>query len=96
MSQDAKGSIGSSFGACLDDQGIRAEVESRAVKEIIADQIAAAMKEQGLTKVAMAARMGTPRMQLDRLLDPNNESVTLATLQRAAHAIGRRLSIELT
>jgi antitoxin HicB len=95
MKKTEKGRIGSSFDDFLDGQGIRAELEGRAVKEIIADQIAAAMKEEGLTKVAMAARMGTPRMQLDRLLDPNNQSVTLATLQRAAHAVGRSLSIQL-
>ena len=53
------------------------------------------MREQGLTKSALAKRMHTSRAQLDRLLDPENESVTLATLTRAARVVGRQLKIEL-
>jgi DNA-binding phage protein len=53
------------------------------------------MRDQGVTKSALAKRMQTSRAQLDRLLDPDNESVTLATLTRAAHAVGRKLRLEL-
>lgn len=53
------------------------------------------MRDQGLTKSALAKRMRTSRAQLDRLLDPENESVTLGTLTRAAYAVGRRLRMEL-
>ena len=53
------------------------------------------MDQQGLTKSEMAARMKTSRQQLDRLLDPDNPSVTLATLRRAASAVGRNLRVEL-
>ncbi len=53
------------------------------------------MKEEGLSKTAMASRMETSRSALERLLDPDNESVTLATLQKAAAAIGRQLRLEL-
>ena len=91
-----KGRIGASFAEFLDEQGIREEVEGHAVKELIAEQIGAAMKEEGLSKVAMAERMHTTRAQLDRLLDPANPSVTLATLQRAAKAVGRHLTIALS
>lgn len=91
-----KGRIGGGFAEFLDEQGIREEVEGLAVKELIAEQIAAAMKEKGLTKVAMAELMHTTRAQLDRLLDPGNPSVTLTTLQRAAKAVGRNLTISLT
>jgi DNA-binding phage protein len=91
-----KGRIGDSFAAFLDEQGIREEVEGQAVKELIAEQISAAMKAEGLSKVAMARRMHTTRAQLDRLLDPTNPSVTLATLQRAAKAVGRHLTIGLS
>ena len=66
-----------------------------AFKEIIADQIKVAMDKKGLSKTAMAARMKTSRRQLDRLLDPANTSVTLATLRRAASAVGRNLRVEL-
>jgi len=53
------------------------------------------MREQGLTKSELAQRMQTSRAQLDRLLDPENESVTLGTLARAARAVGRQLKMEL-
>ena len=70
-------------------------MEDLALKEIIADQLVHAMKKAGITKTAMAARMGTSRRQLDRLLDPRNQSVTLLTLRRAATAVGRTLRVEL-
>ena len=62
---------------------------------MIARQLDSLMEEQGLTKSALAKRMKTSRAQLDRLLDPENESVTLGTLTRAAHAIGQQLRMEL-
>jgi antitoxin HicB len=90
-----KGKIGSSFDSYLEEEGIREEVEDLALKEIIADQIASAMKKDGITKSRMALRMRTSRRQLDRLLDPRNTSVTLLTLRRAAAALGRKLRVEL-
>lgn len=83
------------FDDFLAEQGLLASAEERALKEIIAEQIIEAMTNQKLTKTAMAQRMNTSRRQLDRLLNPNKESVTLATLQRAAHAVGRRLQVSL-
>lgn len=83
------------FDEFLASDGLLAVCEEEAIKEIIADQIRAAMKEQHLTKTAMAERMKTDRRQLDRLLDPTNPSVTLSTLRRAAAAVGRTLRVEL-
>src|ERR1700754_3671214 len=83
------------FDAFLEEQGLLAQAEEAALKEIIAGQIKAAMAEEKLTKTEMAARMHTDRRQLDRLLDPSNPSVTLSTLRRAASAVGRTLRIEL-
>ena len=83
------------FDEFLAEQGLLAACEDHAIKEIIADQIAEAMKALDLTKSAMAARMKTSRRQLDRLFDPTIPSVTLDTLQRAAAAVGRSLRIEL-
>ena len=87
--------IGSTFESWLDEQGFREEATTSAIKAVIAFQIAEAMKQRGLTKSAMAAQMRTSRAQLDRLLDPDNNSVTLYTLQRAAAIIGRELRLEL-
>ncbi|MPZ30877.1 MAG: helix-turn-helix domain-containing protein [Rhodospirillales bacterium] len=83
------------FDGFLAREGMLAETEELALKEIIADQVREAMKERGLTKTEMAARMKTDRRQLDRLLDPKNPSVTLSTLRRAAAAVGRSLRVEL-
>jgi transcriptional regulator GlxA family with amidase domain len=96
MKRRKKGSIGEeTLDEFLAGQGMLAACEDHAIKEIIADQLAEAMKRQGLTKSAMAARMKTSRRQLDRLFDPAVTSVTLDTLRRAASAVGRTLRIEL-
>jgi hypothetical protein len=83
------------FDDFLEKDGLLAETEEAAIKHIIADQIRVVMGKQRISKTAMAARMKTSRRQLDRLLDPGNPSVTLATLRRAASAVGRRLKVEL-
>jgi DNA-binding Xre family transcriptional regulator len=90
-----KGRIGSSFDDFLKADGIYAEVTARAIKRVIVRQLDALMEEEGLTKTELAKRMKTSRAQLDRLLDPDNESVTLGTLTRAAQAVGRQLRMEL-
>ena len=87
--------IGASFDDFLAEEDILEEVETLAIKRILARQVRAAMQAQKLTKKAMAARMGTSRSALDRLLDPDNTSVTLRTLQKAASTVGRRLRLEL-
>ena len=83
------------FDEFLAQQGILGACEERAIKEIIGEHLAEAMKTQGITKTAMAERMKTSRRQLDRLLNPATPSVTLDTLQRAASAVGRTLRVEL-
>jgi antitoxin HicB len=88
-------SIGSSFEDFLKEEGIYEEVQAQAVKEVLAWQIEQAIKTQGLTKAEMARRMQTSRVQLDRLLDPKNTSVTLHTLQRAAAILGKRVRLDL-
>ena len=90
-----KGRIGSSFDDFLKQEGIYEAVSARAIKRVIARQLDALMRDQGITKSELAKRMETSRAQLDRLLDPENESVTLATLTRAAQAVGRQLRMEL-
>jgi antitoxin HicB len=90
-----KGRIGSSFDDFLKQEGIYEEVTARAIKRVIAGQLDALMADQGITKSELAKRMKTSRAQLDRLLDRDNESVTLGTLTRAAQAVGRHLKMEL-
>ncbi|GIK82014.1 MAG: XRE family transcriptional regulator [Pseudorhodoplanes sp.] len=94
MKKRRKGRVGSSFDDFLKSDGSYDEVTARAVKRVLVRQLDALMQEEGLTKSALARRMRTSRAQLDRLLDPDNESVTLGTLTRAAQAVGRNLRLE--
>jgi DNA-binding Xre family transcriptional regulator len=87
--------IGSSFESFLEEEGRREESEIVALKRVLAWKIGQAMREQALSKTAMADRMETSRSQLDRLLDPENTSVTLHTIQRAAMCVGLKLRLEL-
>ena len=79
----------------LREQGVYEGTTERAVKRVLAFQLAAAMKEARISKVEMARRLATSRSQLDRLLDPENDGVTLAVLARAAQAVGRSIRLEL-
>jgi antitoxin HicB len=72
-----------------------AGVDEAAVKEVIAWQVAQAMRERGISKTEMAGAMQTSRTQLDRLLDPSNTGVALHTLYRAAAVLGKRLRVEM-
>jgi predicted XRE-type DNA-binding protein len=87
--------IGSSFADFLDEEGMLEDCTHTAIKRVIAWQVEQAMQARGLTKAAMARQMHTSRAALDRLLDPENSSVTLHTLQRAAAVIGKRIHIQL-
>jgi len=80
--------------AFLAGDGTRETFEAIALKEVLAWQLGNAMKEQNISKRSLAAQMGTSRSQIDRLLDPKDGNVTLATLQRAAQMVGRKVRIE--
>jgi antitoxin HicB len=95
MTKKQKGRIGPSFDDFLKDEGIYEVVTARAIKRVIARQLDALMQEQGISKTELAKTMKTSRAQLDRLLDPENESITLGTLPRVAQAVGRNLRMEL-
>ena len=88
--------LGSTLDSFLKERGVLKEFRAAAIKEVIAWQIDKAMKDQKLSKNKMAALMQTSRAQLDRLLDPEQGNVTLDTLHRAAHVLGRELRIELS
>ncbi len=86
---------GSDFDAFLREEGLAAEAEAVAVKRVLAHQFEMAMKRRHLSKISMAKRMETSRSALDRLLDPENSSVTLQTMERAACVLGKKLRISL-
>ena len=87
--------IGSNFDDFLQEEGLLAEAEATAVKRVLAHQIEKEMAERNLTKSALADRMRTSRSSLDRLLDPENASVTLLTLESVALALGKKLKVQL-
>ena len=86
--------MGSNLDDFLREEQLLNSVETAAVKRVIAFQIEREMKRRKLTKMAMAGRMKTSRAGFERLLDPNNRSVTLSTLERAASVLGKKLRIE--
>jgi antitoxin HicB len=79
----------------LKKEGKLEEFEAVAIKQVLAWQIAEAMKAQKLSRKRLAERMKTSRSQISRLLDPKDGNVTIATLQRAARIVGRTLRLEL-
>ena len=87
--------IGSNFDNFLEGEGVLAEAEAIAVKRVLAYQLNELMKAQKLNKTQLARRMKTSRSALERLLDPDNPSVTLLTLERAARALGKNIRIEI-
>lgn len=88
--------MGGDFDDFLRGEGILEEAEAVAAKRVIAHQIAQEMQRARISRSELARRMKTSRSAVERLLDPDNQSVTLLTLERAAHAVGKRLRIQLT
>ncbi len=86
--------MGSSIDAFLQEEGIFEEAQAQAIKEVVAWQLAEAMKKKKISKSKMARLLKTSRTQVDRLLDPKND-ITLGSLQRAAAIVGRRVNIDL-
>jgi antitoxin HicB len=91
----SKNHIGSTLDSWLEEEGILEEATNAAIKSVLAWQLAEEMKKKKLSKMKMAEVMKTSRAQLDRLLDPNSGNVTLATMQKAANAVGKSLRVEL-
>jgi DNA-binding Xre family transcriptional regulator len=87
--------LGSDFEDFLKEEGLFDSVHALAVKKVVAYKLLELLRQKRLTKDALAKRMKTSRASLDRLLDPNNPSVTLATLSKAASALGCTLRVEL-
>ena len=90
----SKKHMGSSIDDFLKHEGIFDEAQAQAVKEVVAWQLAQAMKKKKISKARLATLLKTSRSQVDRLLDPKND-ITLSSLQRAAAILGRRVTVEL-
>jgi antitoxin HicB len=88
--------IGSNFDDFLKEEGIFEEVQAKALKRALAEQIQESMSAAKISKVKMAELMSTSRSQLDRVLDPENISVQLDTLMKAASAVGKTVEIKIS
>jgi antitoxin HicB len=86
---------GSTLDSFLEEDGVLAEFQAKAIKEVIAWQLTEAMRDRKITKTALAVLMKTSRTQINRVLDPSDGNVTIETLQRAAAIVGRRVQLEL-
>lgn len=87
--------VGTSFESFLEEEEMLESCTAVALKRVIAWQIAEAMKQHSITKTDLARRMKTSRASVNRLLDPTNPSISLITMEKAAHALGKRLEIQL-
>jgi len=86
--------MGSSIDDFMKEEGVFEETQAQAIKEVVAWQLAEAMKRKRISKSRMATMLKTSRSQVDRLLD-SRDDITLLSLQRAAAMVGKRVSIEL-
>ena len=87
--------VGSNFDDFLKGEGVFEEVQAKALKRALAEQIEESMQAANISKVKMAEMMATSRSQLDRVLDPDNISVQLDTLMKAARAVGKTVEIKI-
>jgi len=90
----SKKHMGSSVESFLKEEGIFEKAQAQAVTEVVAWQLAEAMKKKKISKNKMAPLLKTSRTQVDRLLNAKDD-ITLSSLQRAAAMVGRRVTIEL-
>lgn len=87
--------IGSTLDDYLQEQGFLEHTEAVAIKRVIAYQLKAYLEEEGMTQTELASRMKTSKSAVNRLLNPNNSSVTLQSLINAAQALGKTLSFSI-
>ncbi len=86
---------GTGFDDFLKEEGIFEEVQAKALKRALSEQLEEGMHAAKLTKIKMAEKMATSRSQLDRVLDPDNVSIQLDTLLKAARAVGKTVEIKI-
>ena len=87
--------IGTDFSDFLKEDGIYEETNDIAIKRVIAYQLEQEMKAQNINKTRMAEMMNTSRAVVNRLLNPDNSSLTLSTLESATQVLGKRLNISI-
>jgi predicted XRE-type DNA-binding protein len=87
--------LGSKFDDFLEQEGMLEECRAVAIKFKISHELEKAMSRQKLSKAEMAKRLKTSRTGIERLLDPENTSITLNTMAKVAHLLGKRIDFAL-
>jgi len=87
--------LGSRFEDFLAEDGILEDCRAAAIKFNIAGELEKAMRERKLTKAEVAKQLKTSRTGVDRLLDPENTSITLNTMAKVAQLLGKRIEFAL-
>ena len=85
---------GQNFSDFMKEQGMYEEAQELAKKKVLAAQFEAEMKNQSLSKSAIAKRMRTTRTAVDNALNPSFNT-SLSTIERFARALGKRISVSL-
>jgi predicted XRE-type DNA-binding protein len=92
----SKKHIGSSLGSFFNEMKIREQTELLAIKKTLSLQLRQAMKRRSVSQSRLAKQMRTSRTVINRMLDPSDTGVTLATLTRASQVLGLRVDIRLS
>ncbi len=87
--------VGSTLDSFLDEEGILEHTEAVAIKRTIVRELQSLLKKEDVTQAELARRMGTSKSAINRLLDPNNPSLTIVTLFKAVQALGKTVSLTI-
>ena len=83
--------IGSSFDDFLSEAGILQESEAIAIKRVISYALEQKMAEDKMSVNRLAKELETSRTAISRILDPENTSITLNTIEKIAKYLGKRI-----
>ena len=78
----------------LKDQTVREAYEEEGLFVELAIQIGRLRQRKGLTQRALARRLHTSQQTISRLESPQNGSLSLRTLVKLAHALGKEVKVQ--
>ena len=87
--------FGSTLDNYLEEEGILEHTQAVAIKRVISYKLLDILKQQNLTQSELAKKMNTSKAAISRLLNPSNPSITLNTLIKVAHVLGKNLDIKI-
>ncbi len=78
----------------LQDPEVRQAYEEEGLFVELAIQIARLRQQKGLSQKGLAHRLHTSQQTISRLESPRNGSLSLRTLVRLAHALGKEVKVQ--